>query len=272
MKKICSKCEIEKDIEDFYFLDKKKDKRCSICIKCKKEYNIKYRKTNAEILSLKKREKYKENIIEIRKYNNNISKLRKEKLKENGKKWRNENQEKIKKYNDEYVKNNKQKLKDYNKDYYKNNKQKLSDKNKEYAKENKEKIQKYKKEYAEKNKDYLNDKFNKYYHKYPYRHVWRIILKRTLSYLGTKKTDKTIKMLGYSALDLKIHIESLFTPQMSWENYGDWYIDHIKPVSSFDKDTPASVVNALSNLQPLWSTTREIDGILYEGNLNKGKS
>lgn len=23
--------------------------------------------------------------------------------------------------------------------------------------------------------------------------------------------------------------------------------------------------------RPLWSTTREIDGIIYEGNLNKGK-
>ena len=25
-----------------------------------------------------------------------------------------------------------------------------------------------------------------------------------------------------------------------------------RPVSSFDKDTPPSIVNALSNLQPLW--------------------
>jgi hypothetical protein len=30
-------------------------------------------------------------------------------------------------------------------------------------------------------------------------------------------------------------------------------------------------VCALSNLQPMWSTTREINGIIYEGNLNKGK-
>jgi len=58
---------------------------------------------------------------------------------------------------------------------------------------------------------------------------------------------------------------------MSWENHGEWHIDHIKPVSSFDKDTPMNIVNALSNLQPLWKTTREINGIIYEGNLNKGK-
>jgi len=28
----------------------------------------------------------------------------------------------------------------------------------------------------------------------------------------------------------------------------------------------------LNNLQPLWSTTRKINGIIYQGNLNKGKN
>jgi hypothetical protein len=52
---------------------------------------------------------------------------------------------------------------------------------------------------------------------------------------------------------LKTHIESLFTEGMSWDNHGKWHIDHIKPVVSFDKDIHPSVVNALSNLQPLWA-------------------
>jgi len=56
---------------------------------------------------------------------------------------------------------------------------------------------------------------------------------------------------------------------MSWDNHGEWHIDHIKPVSKFDKETPMSIVNALSNLQPLWETTREINGVIFEGNLNK---
>lgn len=59
---------------------------------------------------------------------------------------------------------------------------------------------------------------------------------------------------------------------MSWENYGEWHIDHIKPVSLFDKTTTAKISCALTNLQPLWATTREIEGIIYEGNLNKGDS
>ena len=87
--------------------------------------------------------------------------------------------------------------------------------------------------------------------------------------LGKQKEGHTIDLLGYSALEFKNHITSLFTDGMTWENYGEWHIDHIKPVSKFDKNTPINVVNSLSNLQPLWAITREINGVIYEGNLNK---
>ena len=39
----------------------------------------------------------------------------------------------------------------------------------------------------------------------------------------------------------------------------------------FDMETPANIVNALSNLRPMWATTRKINGIIYEGNLNRTK-
>lgn len=68
-------------------------------------------------------------------------------------------------------------------------------------------------------------------------------------------------MLGYSALDLKTHIENQFIDGMSWNNWGDWHIDHIRPVSSFDKTEKPYIVNALDNLQPLW----------WKDNLEKGK-
>ena len=48
-------------------------------------------------------------------------------------------------------------------------------------------------------------------------------------------------------------MKKLFTDGMSWDNWGEWHIDHIKPVSSFDKNTPISLVNSLDNLQPLWA-------------------
>ena len=71
--------------------------------------------------------------------------------------------------------------------------------------------------------------------------------------LFVHKSSSTIKMLGYSADDLKTHIESLFKEGMSWDNYGDWHIDHIKPVSLFDDSDDVSIVNSLENLQPLWA-------------------
>ena len=71
--------------------------------------------------------------------------------------------------------------------------------------------------------------------------------------MGKTKEGNTIDLLGYSALELKLYMESLFTEGMTWDNHGEWHIDHIKPLSSFNKETLPSVVNALSNLQPLWA-------------------
>ena len=48
-------------------------------------------------------------------------------------------------------------------------------------------------------------------------------------------------------------MELLFLDGMSWNNWGEWHIDHRIPVSKFDKETPMSIVNSLSNLRPLWA-------------------
>ena len=80
--------------------------------------------------------------------------------------------------------------------------------------------------------------------------------------LGTKKKGDTFKSLGYSPIEFKEHFEKLFECNMSWDNHGKWHIDHIRPVSSFDKNTPLNVINSLDNLQPLWA----------EDNLKKGDS
>lgn len=110
-----------------------------------------------------------------------------------------------------------------------------------------------------------NDYLRKYYKNKPYIYTWRSLIYRTV----TEKTNNTYELLGYTYDELKKHLESLFTEGMSWENYGEWHVDHIKPLISFNKDTHPSIVNALINLQPLWATTREINGVTYIGNLNK---
>jgi hypothetical protein len=52
-----------------------------------------------------------------------------------------------------------------------------------------------------------------------------------------------------------IHSTSLllFVEGMTWDNWGEWHIDHIIPLNTFDKDTPIEVVNSLDNLRPLWA-------------------
>ena len=132
-------------------------------------------------------------------------------------------------------------MKIVNKNYREKNKEKIKEINrisgKKYSEKNKEKIKKYAKEYYKKNK---------------HLKAWRDMLKSSLKRLGQKKEAATIELLGYSALELKNHIQSLFVDGMTWDNHGEWHIDHIKPVSSFPKTTHPSVVNALTNLQPLW--------------------
>jgi hypothetical protein len=149
--------------------------------------------------------------------------------------------------------------------YYQENKEQLlpihKERKKKYALKNKEKINKTQREYYH-NKFKITNKMN---------FIWRQILATCLRRMNKKKSDKTIIMLGYSATQLKKHIECQFTSGMSWDNYGDWHIDHIKSVSSFSDDIPADVVNALSNLRPMWSTSRVIENVFYLGNLNKSK-
>jgi hypothetical protein len=63
-------------------------------------------------------------------------------------------------------------------------------------------------------------------------------------------------LVGYSRADLVAHLERQFVDGMSWENYGKWEIDHIRPRVSFAfmaaEDPQFRECWALANLQPLW--------------------
>ena len=87
--------------------------------------------------------------------------------------------------------------------------------------------------------------------KNPHIKAWRSILRGYISRSNKVKSDRTQNLLQYSADELKLHIGKLLNNGMSWDNYGDWHIDHIVHLTLFKDDTPCYIVNELSNLRPL---------------------
>lgn len=78
--------------------------------------------------------------------------------------------------------------------------------------------------------------------------------------LGGKGRRRWEDMVGYTAAELKLHIERQFVRGMGWHNYGrgagKWHIDHIVPQSAFSfaapEDPDFRACWALTNLRPLW--------------------
>ena len=296
MKKLCCHCSIEKDIDCFSKNKNMKDGYRNQCKECDNEYKLKNKeklKQKSKEYTLKNKDKIKE------KYENNKDVIL-EKNKEYYKNNKTERQKKQKEYyknnKDGFIKRNKEKMlkmsdeekqsfyktkydkykenieyKEKKKKYYIDNAKRLSIYRKEYYIKNQEILKNKSRLYKKQNKEKLSIWCKKYKDKNPHIFIWRRIVHRVLEQFEKKKEYKTIDILGYSAHDLKLHLENLFTDSMNWNNYGEWHVDHTKPISSFDKETDVSIVNALSNLKPMWATTREINGVVYEGNLNKSK-
>ncbi len=67
---------------------------------------------------------------------------------------------------------------------------------------------------------------------------------------------------GISLAGLRQHLESLFQPGMTWDNYGfyGWHIDHKRPLASFVLPDQQAEAFHYTNLQPLW----------WRDNLSKG--
>jgi hypothetical protein len=73
--------------------------------------------------------------------------------------------------------------------------------------------------------------------------------------LSRKKSNKTLELTSCTISYLMDYLEAKFTEGMTWQNHGDWHIDHIKPCCSFnlsDKEEQKKCFH-YTNLQPLWA-------------------
>jgi hypothetical protein len=233
---------------------KKSEKKCSEkygCGKIKPVDNFQFRKDSG---------KYRNTCKECDK--KRISGWRKDnprKVQSYSKKWRDKNPE----YMKEYRKENLERLISYEKEYYEENKIWISEKNKTYRKNNEDEIKKRKKIYYEKNKDIINKKQAKKIQQDIQLRIKHSLRNRTrLAIKNGQKAGSAVRDLGCSVEELKGHLEKKFRSGMTWDNYGEWHIDHIKPLSSFNLTDREQFLRAChyTNLQPLWA----------EENLSKG--
>lgn len=76
------------------------------------------------------------------------------------------------------------------------------------------------------------------------------------SLISGKDTSWT-KLVGYTADELRRHLERQFAKGMSWDNFGEWHIDHIVPIARFTfssaDDEQFKQCWAVTNLRPLWA-------------------
>lgn len=83
---------------------------------------------------------------------------------------------------------------------------------------------------------------------------------------GRKNGRSTFETLQYSKEELVSHLERQFLKGMSWENMGEWHIDHILPLASFTLNDDADIRRAwaLTNLRPLWAVDNMRKGARVE--------
>jgi len=153
---------------------------------------------------------------------------------------------------------------EYNKIFRKNNPELVREWGRKNAKDDyrrrKEAIIKYQKEYYSNNKKKIRDRQREYntkrYRKDPLFRT-RVLLSSRLwkasKGIGFTKTNKTENILGCSYEEFMVYIEKKFKKGMTWENQGQWHLDHVIPLSVAKTQEELEKLCHYTNLQPLWA-------------------
>ena len=82
------------------------------------------------------------------------------------------------------------------------------------------------------------------------------------------KSKSAIFLLGCTIEYFMDYMKIKFVDGMSWDNYGEWEIDHIRPCASFDLTDVGEQLKCFhyTNLQPLWMIDNIIKKDKWDGN------
>ncbi|HEI0663050.1 TPA: hypothetical protein SIF69_004123 [Escherichia coli] len=225
------------------------------CVECQKISSNRYKSENKDELKQKRK-----NYLESEKGKEVYSEWWENKGKEAAATRRRERwvadeeyREKQLKISRNYKTENKDDLSEKRKKYLSNPEIKLKTKERQrkYQDENREKIRESRREYY---RNYMRER-RKNDPNFKVLTRMRDFNRRCIEAIKGVKNWRTKEELGYTPEEMRKHIESLWLENMSWENYGEWHIDHIKSIKSFIDDgvTDIKIINALTNLQPLWA-------------------
>jgi hypothetical protein len=143
------------------------------------------------------------------------------------------------------------------------NKEYMSNKSKTWYEENKEHRKQYLKEYRENNIDKIRQIKRDYERNrkasdplYKLISNFRTAIYQVLKESNVDKNKHYFDILQYTPEQLIIHLESQFKDTMSWDNYGEWHVDHKLPITHFNieemGDKEFMKCWSLDNLQPMW--------------------
>jgi membrane-associated HD superfamily phosphohydrolase len=143
------------------------------------------------------------------------------------------------------------------------NKEYMSVKSKKWYEQNKEHRKEYLKEYREKNIDKIRQIKRDYERNrksrdplYKLINNFRTAIYQVLKENNIQKNGHYFDILQYTPDELIFHLENQFKDGMTWDNYGEWHVDHIKAIASYNiqeiGDSEFMECWSLENLQPLW--------------------
>jgi hypothetical protein len=147
----------------------------------------------------------------------------------------------------------------YRSKWLEKNKIEYKEKCKEWLTNNKQHVSETKKIWRNNNREYFREHQRKYKAlKRKNDPIFRITanlrvrLRKAIK--GINKSKKTMELLGCNIEEFKEHIKKKFKKGMTWNNYGKWELDHIKPCCSFnliDLEQQKQCFHH-TNIQPLW--------------------